>query len=453
MHRKSRALFLIAAALLLITAAFADTAKAQEAGTWEELASALASGGSVTLTADVEGSTQLYAAPGDTELDLNNFTITYSGAEALFDIEESLRITDENPDGCGKILTNGVKLAEMGKDEYGDAIQLLGIHRGAFDTDPTDYLMLIPTIDQQPEGIMELKADGLWYVRENAKQYEARIGPSIIILKERGEPAVVSAVMADYTGNILSKDQYTIISADIEPYGEDKGGESGEGTVPADEGDATTGVSSVRIIDINDTDRTITVTPELSGLAVLNVKMKLISGDAESQATEYEVPADVAVESNEGYALSFSEDTVWTVPNQPAVVTVTLTDANGEVVDPSGYKLLLESDAQGDEDTVIKINGNQIAVTQTDDWEEDVVIYAMESGSEASGAETRSAAVSQDSSEPLKLYKAATLRIRPESERPATASGGSGGGCNAFGGTAALFAAGALFLALRLKKK
>ena len=452
MHRKSRALLLIAAALLLLTSAFADTAKAQEAGTWEELEAALANGGSVTLTADVEGSTQLYAAPGDTELDLNNFTITYSGAEALFDIEESLRITDENPDGCGKILTNGVKLAEMGKDEYGDDIQLLGIHRGAFDTDPTDYLMLIPTIDQQPEDIMELKADGLWYVRENAKQYEAGIEPSIIILKERGEPAVVSAVMADYTGNILSKDQYTIISADIEPYGEDTGGESGEGTAQGDEGDTTTGVDSVRSLDINDTDRTITITPGLSGLAVLNVKMKLISGDAESQATEYEVPADVAVES-EGYALSFSEDTVWTVPNQPAVVTVTLTDANGEVVDPSEYKLLLESDAQGDEDTKVEINGNQIIVTQTDDWEEDVVIYAMESGPAESGAETRSAAVSQDTDAPLKLYKVATLHIRPESERPAAASGGSGGGCNAFGGAAALFAAGALFLALRLKKK
>ena len=339
----------------------------------------------------------------------------------------------------------------MGKDEYGDDIQLLGIHRGTFDTDPTDYLMLIHTIDQQPEDIMELKADGLWYVRENAKQYEAGIEPSIIILKERGEPAVVSAVMADYTGNILSKDQYTIISADIEPYGEDKGSESGEGTVQGDEGDTTAGVDSVRGLDINEEERTITVTPGLSGLAVLNVKMKLISGDAESQATEYEVPADIAVESNEGYALSFSEDTVWTVPNQSAVVTVTLTDANGEVVDPSEYKLLLESDAQGDEDTVIKINGNQITVTQTDDWEEDVVIYAMESGSEASGAETRSAAVSQDADGPLKLYKVATLRIRPESERPAASSGG--GGCSAFGGTAALFAAGALFLALRLKKK
>lgn len=42
MHRKSRALLLIAAALLFLTAAFADTAKAQEAGTWEELEAALA---------------------------------------------------------------------------------------------------------------------------------------------------------------------------------------------------------------------------------------------------------------------------------------------------------------------------------------------------------------------------------------------------------------------------
>ena len=452
MHRKSRALLLIAAALLLLTSAFADTAKAQEAGTWEELASALANGGSVTLIDDVEGSTPLRVADGDAELDLNNHTMTYTGDGPLFEPEGTFSITDENPKSCGKLLTNGAVLAEMGKDNDGDDIQLVGIQRGIFDTNPTDYLMLIPTIDQQPEDIMELKADGLWYVRENAKQYEAGIEPSIIILKERGEPAVVSAVMADYTGNILSKDQYTIISADIEPYGEDKGGESGEGTVQGDEGDTTAGVDSVCGLDINEADRTITVTPGLSGLAVLNVKMKLISGDAESQATEYEVPADIAVES-EGYALSFSEDTVWTVPNQPAVVTVTLTDANGEVVDTSEYKLLLESDAQNDKDTVIKINGNRITVTQTDDWEEDVVIYAMESGSEASSAETRSAAVSQDTDAPLKLYKVATLHIRPEYERPAASSGGSGGGCNAFGGTAALFAAGALFLALRLKKK
>ena len=452
MHRKSRALFLIAAALLLLTAAFADTAKAQEAGTWEELKAALANGGSVTLIDDVEGSTQLRVADGDAELDLNNHTMTYTGDGPLFEPEGTFTITDENPKSCGKLLTNGAVLAEMGKDNDGDDIQLVGIQRGIFDTNPTDYLMLIPTIDQQPEDIMELKADGLWYVRENAKQYEAGIEPSIIILKERGEPAVVSAVMADYTGNILSKDQYEITSADIEPYGEDKGGESGEGTVQGDEGDTTAGVDSVCGLDINEAERTITVTPGLSGLAVLNVKMKLISGDAESQATEYEVPADVAVES-EGYALSFSEDTVWTVPKQPAVVTVTLTDANGEVVDQSEYKLLLESDAQNDDDTVIKIKGSQITVTQTDDWEEDVVIYAMESGSEASGAETRSAAVSQDTDAPLKLYKVATLHIRPESERPAASSGGSGGGCNAFGGTAALFAAGALFLALRLKKK
>ncbi len=208
--------------------------------------------------------------------------------------------------------------------------------------------------------------------------------------------------------------------------------------------------------DINNDNRTITVTSHKSGLAVLTVHTTLTDASDPSYTSgksRYSTDIDIAVES-EGYALSFSEDTVWTVPNQPAVVTVTLTDANGEVVDPSEYKLLLESDAQGDEDTVIKISGNRITVTQTDDWEEDVVIYAMESGSQASGAAARSAADSQNSGEPRKLYKAAVLHIRPESERPAApAGGGSGGGCNALGGTAALFAAGALFAALRVKRK
>lgn len=91
MHRKSRALFLIAAALLLLTAAFADTAKAQEAGTWEELKAALANGGSVTLIDDVEGSTPLRVADGDAELDLNNHTMTYTGDGPLFEPEGTFR--------------------------------------------------------------------------------------------------------------------------------------------------------------------------------------------------------------------------------------------------------------------------------------------------------------------------------------------------------------------------
>lgn len=262
--------------------------------------------------------------------------------------------------------------------------------------------------------------------------------------------------MADYQGNILDTSQYEITSADIAPYTED-GGESDEGTQPegTDESGNEPADETQSVCDpvINHADNTITVKPLSSGVVVLNATLRLTDTSDPSYKTEYEVNADVAVESNEGYALSFSEDTVWTVPNQPAVVTVTLTDANGEVVDQSEYKLLLESDAQNDEDTKVEINGNQITVTQTDDWEEDVVIYAMESGPAEIGAETRSAAVSQDTDAPLKLYKVATLHIRPESERPAAASGGSGGGCNAFGGTAALFAAGALFLALRMKKK
>ena len=277
----------------------------------------------------------------------------------------------------------------------------------------------------------------------------------MLILTQGGEAQTLSVKMADYQGNILDTSQYEITSADIAPYTED-GGESDEGTQPegTDESGNEPADETQSVCDpvINHADNTITVKPLSSGVAVLNATLNLTDPNDPSYQTIYEVQADIAVESNEGYALSFSEDTVWTVPNQPAVVTVTLTDANGEVVDPSEYKLLLESDAQNDEDTKVEINGHQITVTQTDDWEEDVVIYAMESGSEASGAETRSAAVSQDTDGPLKLYKVATLRIRPESERPAAASGGSGGGCSAFGGTAALFAAGALFLALRLKR-
>lgn len=206
---------------------------------------------------------------------------------------------------------------------------------------------------------------------------------------------------------------------------------------------------------INDNDKTtITVTPKSSGVAVLNATLKLTDESDPSHDTGYEVTVDVAVESREGYTLSFSDETVWTVPNQPATVTATLKNADGEVVDPSEYSLCLESDAQDDDDTKIVINGSQITVTQSDDWEEDVAIYAMESGSQASGAAARSAADSQNSGEPRKLYKAAVLHIHPESERPAApAGGGSGGGCNALGGTAALFAAGALFAALRVKRK
>ena len=188
---------------------------------------------------------------------------------------------------------------------------------------------------------------------------------------------------------------------------------------------------------------------------MLNATLKLTDENDPSYYTDYEVTVDVAVESSEGYTLSFSEETVWTVPNQPATVTATLKNANGEEVDPSQYSLCLESDAQDDDDTAITINGSQITVTQSDDWEEDVAIYAMESGSSESDVQAFSAALPQNSGEqPRKLYKVATLHIRPESKRPSTpASSGSGGGCSAFGGTGALFAAVALFAALRVKGK
>ena len=100
------------------------------------------------------------------------------------------------------------------------------------------------------------------------------------------------------------------------------------------------------------------------------------------------------------------------MPNQPATVTAALKDATGENVAPQEYSLCLES-----------------------------------------GAQAFSAALPQNSGEPRKLYKAAVLHIRPESERPAApAGGGSGGGCNALGGTAALFAAGAVRRAAREEK-
>lgn len=389
---------------------------------------------------NVDGSSQLYAAPGDTEIDLNNFTINYVGEAPLFRIEETLYITDKNPNGCGKIYTNNAALAE----EAGV------INRGAFDIDPEDYLML--GIEQEADDVINEK-DGLWYVRERLTQYEADAEPSILILKEGDDiPSAVSVMMADYQGNLLAKEQYKITSADIAPYGEE-GGESGSAQ-DEDKRQGTSDTSDVFNYEINNNDKTITVTPASSGVAVLNATLKLTDENDPSYYTDYEVTVDVAIESSEGYTLSFSEETVWTVPNQPATVTATLKNADGEEVDPSQYSLCLESDAQDDDDTAITINGSQITVTQSDDWEEDVAIYAMESGSQASGAAARSAADSQNSGEPRKLYKAAVLHIRPESERPAApAGGGSGGGCNALGGTAALFAAGALFAALRVKRK
>lgn len=377
-----------------------------------------------------------------------NFTINYDGEAPLFSIEETLYITDKNPNGCGKIYTNNAALAEEAGEEGGKLL----INRGAFDTAPKDYLTHV--IDEQDtEDVIE-KKDGLWYVRERLTQYEANAEPSILILKEGGDQSDVSVMMADYQGNLLGKDKYEITSADIAPYVEE-GGESG-GAQDEDKSQGTSGSSSVFSYEINDNDKTaITVTSKSSGVAVLNATLKLTDENDPSYYTDYEVTVDVAVESGEGYALSFSDETVWTVPNRPATVTATLKNADGEEVDPSQYILCLESDAQDDDDTKIVINGSQITVTQSDDWEEDVAIYAMESGSSESDVQAFSAALPQNSGEqPRKLYKVATLHIRPESKRPSTpASGGSSGGCSAFGGTAALFAAVVLFAALRVKGK
>ena len=219
--RKFAAIFIITAAIL--TAAFADTAKAYEyteVGTWDELEAALKQGGQITLMDNVNGSSQLYVAPGDTEIDLNNFTINYDGEAPLFSIEETLYITDKNPNGCGKIYTNNAALAEEAGEEGGKLL----INRGAFDIDPEDYLT--HGIDEQDtKDVIEYK-DGLWYVRERLTQYEANAEPSILILKEDGDQSDVSVMMADYQGNLLAKEQYKITSADIAPYGEE-GGESG----------------------------------------------------------------------------------------------------------------------------------------------------------------------------------------------------------------------------------
>ena len=362
--------------------------------------------------------------------------------------DASLEIDDSNPDGCGSVIINSEAL--LAETEDGDSEEekqgSFFIERGIFNKDITGY--------DYEEDSYEVK-DNLWYVHEHITAYELSTEPNVLILKEGGTAGTIDVIMTDHHEQRLENTKYDITEVKYGTQDNHDNNEEAAGT-DSEGGDEYQYMAEICSADINNDNRTITVTPHKSGLAVLTVHTTLTDASDPSYTSgksRYSTNIDVAVESNEGYTLSFSEDTVWTVPNQPTVVTVTLTDANGEVVDPSEYKLLLESDAQGDEDTVIKISGNQITVTQTDDWEEDVVIYAMESGSEASGAETRSAAVSQDTDGPLKLYKVATLHIRPESERPAAASGGSGGGCNAFGGTAALFAAGALFLALRLKKK
>ena len=454
MIRKLLALFLIVSMMAIANSATAAEDEVEygnpQANSWDSLQAAFDEGGTIILTSDISGDTQFLITKPETILDLNNFTVTYSGGDTLFYItaDASLEIDDSNPDGCGSVIINSEAL--LAETEDGDSTRDLVcsffIERGIFNKDITGY--------DYEEDSYEVK-DNLWYVHEHITAYELSTEPNVLILKEGGTAGTIDVIMTDHHEQRLENTKYDITEVKYGTQDNHDNNEEAAGT-DSEGGDEYQYMAEICSADINNDNRTITVTPHKSGLAVLTVHTTLTDASDPSYTSgksRYSTNIDVAVESNEGYTLSFSEDTVWTVPNQPTVVTVTLTDANGEVVDPSEYKLLLESDAQGDEDTVIKISGNQITVTQTDDWEEDVVIYAMESGSEASGAETRSAAVSQDTDGPLKLYKVATLHIRPESERPAAASGGSGGGCNAFGGTAALFAAGALFLALRLKKK
>ena len=453
MIRKLLALFLIVSMMAIANCAASAEDEVeygnQQANSWESLHAAFDEGGTIILTGDISGDTQFQITKPETILDLNNFTVTYSGGDTLFHItaDASLEIDDSNPDGCGSVIINSEAL--LAETEDGDSEEekqgSFFIERGIFNKDITGY--------DYEDGSYEVK-DNLWYVHEHITAYELSTEPNVLILKEDGTAGTIDVIMTDHHEQRLENTKYDITEVKYGTQDNHDNNEEAAGT-DSEGGDEYQYMAEICSADINNDNRTITVTPHKSGLAVLTVHTTLTDASDPSYTSgksRYSTDIDIAVES-EGYALSFSEDTVWTVPNQPAVVTVTLTDANGEVVDPSEYKLLLESDAQGDEDTVIKISGNQITVTQTDDWEEDVVIYAMESGSEASGAETRSAAVSQDTDGPLKLYKVATLHIRPESERPAAASGGSGGGCNAFGGTAALFAAGALFLALRRRKK
>lgn len=450
MIRRLLALFLIVSMMAIANCAASAEDEVEygnpQANSWESLQAAFDEGGTIILTGDISGDTQFQITKPETILDLNNFTVTYSGGDTLFHItaDASLEIDDSNPDGCGSVIINSEAL--LAETEDGDSEEekegSFFIERGIFNKAITDY-------DYEDGSCVE--KDNLWYVHEHITAYELSTEPNVLILKEGGAAGIIDVIMTDHHEQRLENTKYDITEVKYGTQDNHDNNEEAAGT-DSEGGDEYQYMAEICSADINNDNRTITVTPHKSGLAVLTVHTTLTDASDPSYKTDYQVNADVAVES-EGYALSFSEDTVWTVPNQPAVVTVTLTDANGEVVDPSEYKLLLESDAQNDEDTVIKINGNRITVTQTDDWEEDVVIYAMESGSEASGAETRSAAVSQDTDGPLKLYKVATLHIRPESERPAAASGGSGGGCNAFGGTAALFAAGALFLALRRRKK
>ena len=449
MIRKLLALFLIVSMMAIANSAASAEDEVEygnpQANSWESLQAAFDEGGTIILTGDISGDTQFKITKPETILDLNNFTVTYSGGDTLFYItaDASLEIDDSNPDGCGSVIINSEALlaeAEDGAPEEEKEGSFF-IERGIFNKDITGY-------DYEDGSCVE--KDNLWYVHEHITAYELSTEPNVLILKEGGTAGTIDVIMTDHHEQRLENTKYDITEVKYGTQDNHDNNEEAAGT-DSEGGDEYQYMAEICSADINNDNRTITVTPYKSGLAVLTVHTTLTDASDPSYTSgksRYSTDIDVAVESNEGYTLSFSEDTVWTVPKQPAVVTVTLTDANGEVVAPSEYKLLLESDAQGDEDTKVEINGNRITVTQTDDWEEDVVIYAMESGSEASGAETRSAAVSHDTDGPLKLYK-----VAPESERPAAASGGSGGGCNAFGGTAALFAAGALFLALRLKKK
>ena len=113
------------------------------AGRPDSLQAAFDEGGTIILTSDISGDTQFLITKPETILDLNNFTVTYSGGNTLFHItaDASLEINDSNPDGCGSVIINSEAL--LAETEDGDSEEekqsSFFIERGIFNKDITGY--------------------------------------------------------------------------------------------------------------------------------------------------------------------------------------------------------------------------------------------------------------------------------------------------------------------------
>ena len=90
MIRKLLALFLIVSMMAIANSATAAEDEVEygnpQANSWESLQAAFDEGGTIILTGDISGDTQFQITKPETILDLNNFTVTYSGGDTLFHI-------------------------------------------------------------------------------------------------------------------------------------------------------------------------------------------------------------------------------------------------------------------------------------------------------------------------------------------------------------------------------